>query len=99
VRRKAEGFDYRELNVPKEEANVYVIKVDVDNEEAFQRSMQSEKVVDNILSSISDGVLGASVIDRTGKEIPLSAKSIASFRKLFGLARRDRDENNNMVER
>ena len=45
IRREAEGFDYRELNLPQEGAKVYVTRVDVENEEAFQRSMRSNKVV------------------------------------------------------
>lgn len=54
----------------------------------------AERIVDNILSSINDGVvLGASVIDRKGNN--LSAKSRDSFRKLFELARRDGDDDIN----
>jgi hypothetical protein len=54
----------------------------------------AERIVDNILSSINvGGVLGVSLIDRKGNT--LSAKSRDSFRKSFGLAYRDGDENSN----
>lgn len=54
----------------------------------------AERIVDDILSSIiNGGVLGVSLIDRKGNT--LSAKSSDSFRKSFGLARRDGDKNSN----
>ncbi len=54
----------------------------------------AERIVDDILSSTNNGgILGVSLIDRKGNT--LSAKSTDSFRKSFGLARRDGDENSN----
>jgi hypothetical protein len=54
----------------------------------------AERIVDDILSSIiNGGVVGVSLIDTKGNT--LSAKSRDSFRKSFGLARRDGYENSN----
>jgi subtilisin family serine protease len=44
---EADGFDYRELNKPNKNPNLYIVRVDVSNEEAFQRTItqQSDLVV------------------------------------------------------
>lgn len=52
MRPAAEGFDYRELHRPKEYENVYLIRVDVENEEAFQRSIRSSKKVVQAFSDL-----------------------------------------------
>jgi hypothetical protein len=54
----------------------------------------AERIADDILSSTNlGGVIGVSLIDSKGNT--LSAKSRDSFRKLFRLAFRDGDKNNN----
>jgi hypothetical protein len=57
-------------------------------------SSAAERIVDDILSSNDDGILGISVMDTKGNT--LSAKSRESFKEVFGVSRRrDGDDNNN----